>query len=157
MLFFSAPEIVEIAIQIERNGLAFYQCVAGSLEHEETKTLFGFLSKQEEKHIKDFQSLFESFKKYQPPITNEEEYCAYIKMLADMNVFTKKEGIAPVLEKVKNKEDALDVAMAFEKDSILFYRELDELTQGSQKAAVEEIIRQEKEHLRRLFCMGIGR
>ncbi|MBW1678646.1 MAG: ferritin family protein [Deltaproteobacteria bacterium] len=155
MVFFSAGEVIEIAIQIEKNGLSFYRSLAKSTDQEDLRSLFNHLASEEEIHLMDFQSLYDSLKTYQPHITDEEEYYGYIKMLADMNIFTKKEGVDSVIKKIKELEEALDVAIGFEKDSIIFYTELIDLVQGSQKKAVKEIIRQEKGHLRKLFLMAI--
>ncbi len=157
MVFFSGSEIVEVAIQIERNGLSFYRSLASSMAQKDLKDLFNHLADEEEKHIESFQSFYESLKEYRPSIPDEEEYYDYVNMLAQMNVFTKKEGIGELLEKIKEKKGALDMAIGFEKDSILFFEEIKELVRGSHKKAVEELIRQEKGHLRRLFLMAIGR
>jgi rubrerythrin len=153
MLFFSGGEIIEVALQIERNGLAFYRSMAGSTEHGDVKNLFNHLADEEEKHIKSFQSLYKYFKDYKPTIRDEEEYYDYIRMLAEMNVFTKKEGIDEVLNKVKDKKDALDIAIGFEKESIIFFVEIKGLVREPQRDAVEELVHQEQEHLRKLFLL----
>ena len=153
MLFFSGGEIIEVAVQIERNGLAFYRSLASSMKHEDVKNLFNNLADEEEKHIKRFQSIYKSFKDYKPAITDEEEYYDYICMLAEMNVFTKKEGIDEVLNKVKDKKDALDMAIRFEKESIIFFVEVKGFVRESQRDAVEELVHQEQKHLRKLFLL----
>ncbi|KAF0121284.1 MAG: hypothetical protein FD151_1306 [bacterium] len=153
MLFFSGGEIIEVALQIERNGLAFYRSMAGSTEHGDVKNLFNHLADEEEKHIKSFQSLYKYFKDYKPTIRDEEEYYDYIRMLAAMNVFTKKEGIHEVLNKVKDKKDALDMAIGFEKESILFFVGIKGLAREPQRDAIEELVHQEQEHLRKLFLL----
>jgi rubrerythrin len=131
--------------------------LAKSTDQEDLRSLFNHLASEEEIHLMGFQSLYNSLKTYQPHITDEEEYYGYIKMLADMNIFTKKEGVDSVIKKIKEPEDALDIAIGVEKDSIIFYTELKELVLGAQKKTVEEIIRQEKGHLRELFLKAIER
>lgn len=153
MLFFSGGEIIEVAVQIERNGLAFYRSLAGSMKHEDVKNLFNHLADEEEKHIKSFQSIYKSFEDYKPAITDEEEYYDYIRMLAEMNVFTKKEGIDEVINKVKDKKDALDMAIRFEKESIIFFVEVKGFVREAQRDAVEELVHQEQKHLRKLFLL----
>jgi rubrerythrin len=73
--------------------------------------------------------------------------------MAEMNVFTKKEGINEVLNKVKDRKDALDVAIGFEKESIIFFVEVKGLVRESQMDAIEELVHQEQEHLRKLFLL----
>ena len=151
MLFFSGSEIIEVAIQIERNGYSFYKTLADSLNDKDIKNLFTHLADEEEKHIKSFESLYDSFKEYKPDIADEKEYYDYINMLASMNVFTKKEGIDATLSKIKDKKDALDMAIRFEKDSIVFFAEIKGLVRESERGAVEDLICEEQRHLRRLF------
>lgn len=151
MLFFSGSEVIEVAVQIERNGLSFYRSVAALMEQEDIKQLFNHLADEEEAHIKSFESLLEAFREYKPDIPDEEEYYEYIRMLAGMNVFTKKEDIDDVVGHIKNKKDALEVAIKFEKDTIVFFAEIKGLVKESQRDAVEELMREERGHLRKLF------
>ncbi|MDY7033335.1 MAG: ferritin family protein [Thermodesulfobacteriota bacterium] len=151
MVFFSGAEIIEVAVQIERNGFSFYKTLADSLKDKDTQDLFNHLAGEEEKHIKSFQSLYESFKEYTPDVADKEEYYDYINMLASMNVFTKKEGIDEVVSRMKNKKDALDMAIRFEKDSVVFFTEIKGLVRESEKDSVENLICQEQSHLRRLL------
>ncbi|MDY6862554.1 MAG: ferritin family protein [Thermodesulfobacteriota bacterium] len=153
MIFFSGGEIIEVAIQIERNGLYFYKTLANKIDEADIKELFNHMAGEEEKHIESFQSLYESFRDYKPEIADEAEYFDYIKMLADMNVFTKKEGIDNIVNKVKKKEDALDMAMSFEKDSIIFFAEIKDMVKATHKKAVDDLINQEKGHLKKLMSM----
>ena len=151
MIYFSGSEIIEVAIQIERNGFTFYQSLAESLDQKDLKELFAHLAAEEEKHIKSFQTLSESFQEYKPNTSDEEEYYAYIKSLSDRNVFTRKEGIDEIVKKIKGKEDALNMAMGFEKDSIIFFIEVQELVKKSDKIAIDALVRQEREHLKKLI------
>ena len=153
MLFFSGSEIIEVAVQIERNGYSFYKTLANSLNDKDIKELFTNLADEEKEHIKSFQSLYESFKDYKPDIADDEEYYDYVNMLASMNVFTKKEGMDEVLSKIKDKKDALNMAIQFEKDSIIFFAEIKGLVRESERDAVEDLICQEQRHLRRLFSI----
>ena len=151
MIYFSGSEIIEVAIQIERNGSTFYRSLAESLDQKDIKDLFTHLADEEEEHIKSFQALHDSFKEYKPSNSDEEEYYAYIKSLSDRNVFTKKEGIDEIIKKIKGKEDALNMAMGFEKDSIVFFTEIHDLVKRTDKIAINELIRQEREHLKKLI------
>ncbi|MDY6855876.1 MAG: ferritin family protein [Thermodesulfobacteriota bacterium] len=151
MIYFSGSEIIEAAIQIEKNGYTFYRSLAESMDQKDIKDLFFHLATEEEKHIKNFEALCDSFKGYKPNNSDEEEYYAYIKSLSDRNVFTKKEGIDEIVKNVKGKEDALSMAMGFEKDSIIFFIEIRDLVKKSDRIAIDALIHQEREHLRKLI------
>ena len=51
---FSGPEVVEIGIQIEKNGKDFYDGVVKISKSQKAKEIFEFLGGEEEKHIKRF-------------------------------------------------------------------------------------------------------
>ncbi len=48
------------------------------------------------------------------------------------------------------EEEALYIAMGFERDSILFYYEMSNLVPERERGIVKELVEQEKEHLRKL-------
>ena len=120
------------------------------MDDTEIKDLFNHFATEEEKHIRSFQSLYESFKEYTPDVADIEEYGDYINMLASMNVFTNREGIDDILGRIKNQKDAVNMAIRFEKDSIVFFTEIKGLVRESEKDAVENLICQEQNHLRKL-------
>jgi len=54
---YSAEEVVELAINTEKNGKEFYEGAARDTEDKSLKDLFGFLAMQEEQHRKRFEGL----------------------------------------------------------------------------------------------------
>ena len=154
MLFFSASEIIKVAIQIEKNGFVFYRSLTDSIEEENVKKLFDHLADEEDKHVRSFEFLYEAFKDYEPDIQDRDEHYDYISALAGMNVFTQKGATDNIIGKIKDRKGALDMAIRFEKDSIVFFLEIKALVRESQRDAVDELIRQEQEHLKKLFLMS---
>jgi len=55
-----------------------------------------------------------------------------------------------LMENVKSRGDALLKAMAFEKESILFFMEMREMIPEREKKFITECIDEEREHLRQL-------
>ena len=71
---FSGSELINIAIGIERRGIAFYDTMAKSTENAEARDVFRYLADMERMHIRIFQSMLGEADKYQPPESYAEEY-----------------------------------------------------------------------------------
>ena len=154
ILGFNANEIFEVAIQIEENGRLFYEKSGEMVEDIDIKDLFKDLAKKEQEHKNAFVSmksqLPESAKK---PIAwdpdNETE--AYLKMMADINIFKAGVNVEKKLEQIKDVKDAIKFAIGFEKDSILFYVLIKDSTEEDKgREFIDKLIEEEKEHLRKL-------
>ncbi len=148
---FAASEIVELGIQIEKNGRDFYKALCRQTKNITAAELFKFLAGEEEKHIGVFQGLLEKTEKYEPPQVYADEYVAYMNALASEYVFTRKNKGEEVAKGVKTDKEAVELGIGFEKDSIIFYEGMKKAIPEYSLAVVEELIRQEQGHLRQLM------
>ena len=148
---FSASEIVSFGIQIEKNGRDFYNTLVARTRNEEAKNVFKFLAGEEEKHILVFQKIAESVKEYEPPETYAGEYFAYMRMLAGDYVFTQTNKGVEVAKKTKRDKDAVDVGIAFEEKSIIFYEKMKKVVPEGEISVVEKLVEQENGHLFKLL------
>jgi len=147
---FSGSELLNIAIGIERNGLAFYESLAKSDQDPMARGAYKYLADMEKKHIKTFQGLLEGVGEYKPPESYAEEYDLYLKALVDSAVFTDDAVARQIAEKVTTSIEAIQIALGAEKDSILFYSEMRNLVPERDRETVDRIIEEEKSHLRQL-------
>ena len=88
---FAGSEIVEIGIQIEKNGRDFYNTVSKNSKSTKAKDIYKYLATEEEKHIAAFKNILDSVEKYEPAEAYPGEYFAYMNALASEYVFTQKE------------------------------------------------------------------
>ncbi|MDK2956591.1 MAG: hypothetical protein PWQ57_2087 [Desulfovibrionales bacterium] len=149
--FFHANEIAKAAVEIERKGYAFYRKVAELAKSEETRQLFEYLAGEEHKHEAIFQSLYDRLGKIDLPAwSTQEEYGEYLDaLITSHSLFTG--GLAEkYMSQAADEDTAIRMAMAFEKDTILFFMEMRELTPDSEKSVVKQCIEEERLHLRRL-------
>lgn len=153
---FKGMDVISFAIEIEKNGKSFYETVADIIEDPHVKEIFLKLKKQEEHHIVDFEKLLVNTKGYQPQETYSGEYLDYAKALADNHVFNLDADIKEIAKTVKNKADAIEIALKFEKDSILFFAELKHVVAPDNHKVIEELIAQEREHIRILSELKKG-
>ena len=147
---FSGSELVDIAIGIERDGIAFYDVMARSTKNAVTRDFFQYLADTEREHIKIFQGMLAEADTWQMPASYAQEYEAYLRALVDSFIFTEGKITSAVATEADNYIQALELAIGAEKDSILFYTEMKEAISQSAKVILDKIITEEKSHLKKL-------
>ena len=141
---FSIREIIEQAIQTERLGNEFYTKMAEKFhENKELKKLFETLSAHEVKHGNSFIALREKIKDEEPE--GWDEVTLYLRAIVDSEFFLGKDKCLPSLEHVKTASEAVDFALCFERETLLYYYALREATKD--KEILDKIITEEKSHI----------
>ena len=153
---FSACELVDIAIQIEKNGRDFYSALAGKSKDPSVVEIFKYLSNDENQHIADFKKMFNSVCNYEPEGAYPEEYFAYMNTLAGQYVFTEEGKGKKMAEETKSMDEGINMAMALEKDSVLFYEEMKKNVPEKSIGFVDKIIGEEKKHITKLYELKGG-
>ena len=150
---FKGGEIVKIGIQIEKNGYDFYKALADSARNFHAQETFKYLAGEEKKHIASFEKLLDSVESYESTEAYPGEYQQYVKALADEHIFTKANKGKEIAGTVSSEFDAVDMGINFEKDSILFYDEMKKFVPSSEHNGIDELIKQEKQHLAKLSSL----
>ncbi len=148
--FFSDKELLEFAIGIERNGAAFYQKLSTETDSNSAKDILNYLSKEEEKHEHTFRNMVASTGKFQPAESYPGEYRQYLQSLIDNTIFTDPDDARHKAESISDEVDALDIGIRAEKDSILFYTEMQKYMSQPHQKIVQDILTEEKSHLRQI-------
>ncbi|MDD5166452.1 MAG: ferritin family protein [Candidatus Omnitrophica bacterium] len=148
---FAGSEIVEIGIQIEKNGRDFYAALAVQSKNPKAKDIFKYLAGQEEAHIAVFQKILASVSKYEPTEAYPGEYFAYMNALAGESVFTQANKGKEIANKVKDDKEAIDIGIGVEKDSIVFYEGMKKVAPEYDRKVINEVIVQEQGHLTQLL------
>jgi len=147
---FSGSELINIAIGIERRGIAFYDIMTRSTQNATARETFQYLTDMERQHVQIFQDMLGEADKYQIPETPAGEYTAYLRALVDSAVFTDDFVTSEMATRVGNDIEAVELAISAEKDSILFYYEMKDIMPQQAQPTVNKIIAEEKSHLRQL-------
>jgi len=147
---FSACEIVELGVQIEKNGKAFYSTLSEMAGNPEVQGVFKHLADEEEKHMNILHKVFDASCSYEPGGAYPEEYFAYMNAVASDYVFTKKDAGRDMAKNVKDTQEAVVLAIKLEKDSIVFYEGMKEMMAETDQQVVDTVIAEEKKHLKRL-------
>ncbi|MCJ7772427.1 MAG: ferritin family protein [Desulfobacterales bacterium] len=145
---YNAKDILEMAIQIEKNGAVFYRNAAESLANTSHKQLLLDLAAMEDQHEKTFTDMKSNLSEEEKKSTAfdpDEEAGLYLKALADTRVFFEKEmpGGSPSMK------DIFKEAILAEKDSIVFYLGMkDFVPEKFGKNRIEKIIKEEMGHIK---------
>ena len=150
-LQFNAESIFEIGVQIEKNGQQFYLEAAEKASDDAVKSLFTELADWEKNHI----ALFEQLKAELPATMREDtlfdpenELYTYLEAAANTHVFVESTDISKLVAQCNTAIEAFDLALAFEKDSVVYYTTMkkmvaDHLGQGK----IDKLIDEELKHI----------
>jgi rubrerythrin len=154
MAVLTAAEALKWALEIEKNGEAFYDAVAAKSADPEVKALFEDLASQERGHYQVFQKMLKEVKP-DPDLSTVEydEYQTYLQVALAEALFAGPDKGLTLAKQAQDRETALRAAMGFEKDTLLFFYDLREMVGQAERGAISDIILEEKTHLRRLAKM----
>jgi len=142
---FSIIEIIEIAVQIEKNGEKVYREAIGQSKNPELDHLLLEIADEESEHADWFLALKDEIEKNQDRPQVKEMDSALVEDLIGKQAFS----LADVnFSMVKNSEALIDIFIEFENDTILFYEMLKTfLVDEKTIEHLEKIIREEGSHI----------
>lgn len=152
MAMFSVGELIEVTLGIEKNGVVYYSSLAELSEDPSLKEVYVGLADMERRHIDIFQHLLASVGKYEPARADEsqEEYQRYLEALIGSVIFTDDKVARKMARDARSPAEAIQLALAAEKDSILFYLEMHDFVGRNDRPAIDSVIKEEKSHVREL-------
>jgi len=156
---YSIDEIMEMAVQTETLGYQFYTGIAEKFKKDDGLVkLFNTLAGKEKQHEKVFTGLRDSVAKQgvQEPV-QWEEVSNYMRAFVESEFFLGRGKALPSMDHIKTVKDAVNFALGFEKETLLYFMELRAIVK--EKGVVEEVINEEKSHIRWLdtFRVGLGK
>jgi rubrerythrin len=143
---FKAVEIIDMGIEKEKKRRDFYALAAERFEDKKVRALFEKLRDWEGEHIKKFTDIRNSIKDTEATDSYPGELMDYINAIVDNRLY-KSLSPASFSEEVKDVISAVEYGIAFEKDAILFFRELAAASLPAHKAVIEQLIGEEKKHI----------
>lgn len=153
MQTYSVNEIIELAVQIERNGYAFY--------HEATKRkdldtrsvdFLAFLRDQELNHEKTFLALRDEMDIAVLELSQDwEMVSSYLKTIVDSRIFDSENSAIKMATEAKDLLGIVNFAITFEKDTLLFFHAINDAIQNPKvKQNLARIINEEVSHVLKL-------
>jgi len=159
MALLTGNKIIEIAVNLEDSGEAFYTAAAQKATDAKVKALFQDLAAQERHHRRAFQQLTqpgEHAVEFGLAPDQRDESRAYTGALLRQTFFANPENALNRAAEAQDAQEALQAAIRFEKESLLFFHELRDVVRGAGKQTVERIVQEEKQHIQRLTAMLYG-
>lgn len=150
MALFDLRELLEMAIKDEETGIAFYNALAEATERDEVKKGLRAIASEEEYHRSRFQHMLDESGHYEPVEEYSGQYEDYVGALLKNRAFPEPEEAAKKARSVSSDAEGIDIAIGLEKDALLFQQEMRAFITESQSEYVDEIIDEERKHLRDL-------
>jgi len=149
-----AADIVDLAMQLEQSGEAFYRAVAKESKSPQIRSLFEDLADQEVKHYAVFAKLAQTVRD-NPLMTDEEwaQYVEYLNATVQSAFFEGPDKALAAAEELTDEKEAVRMAMGFEKETLLFFYDLRDTVSAADRTLVEKVVAEEKSHIRRLAGM----
>ena len=154
LLSLTAEGLLEIAIQAERQGAAFYQRLAATADSERVRVECQRLVEFEREHEKSFRHLLgrqdvqRALNSLEPGQLSDE-YQQYLSALVDSNMLPDEETAWQLADEAESEVDAINLALQMEKNAILFYQELQNLL-GQESGVLQTILDEERSHVYQL-------
>lgn len=144
MRVFSIGEVIEMAIQTEKLGSQFYADMALKFNRKtRLKKLFTTLSEKEKKHERVFAELKDLVGGREPMDWPEAQ--SYFRAVVESEFFLGSGKSATMMRDIKTSAQALDYAIGFEKETLVFYLGLK--AEVREKHLIDKIIAEERSHL----------
>ena len=145
---FSTDEILDLAVQIERNGEAVYREAIGLLSDPELVSLLGWMADEEARHANYFSDIRQKLTADVDNILMDEMGKVMLESIVGNRSFSLEDVD---FSKVDEVNDLLLIMITFEQDTIEFYQLFrDFLTDTSEQACMDGIIADEKQHILKL-------
>jgi len=151
---FNIAEIVDMGIEKEKRRRDFYAQVADHFKEKELKELFAQLSNWEEMHVEKFTQIRNSIDEVETTESSVGEIASYMNALVEEELY-KDTLPGNFAKKITTPLSAIQYAMGFEKDAIMFFSNLLKFLDSHNKEAVVKLIDEEKQHLVYLYQLKV--
>ncbi len=148
--YLNEDEIYRVGIAIEEAGFDFYTKMAEKADDPATKRIFRRLARDEKQHLAFFETL--ELKTTggmgKQTVEQDADASAYVSSLVDGGIFRGIAEMARLTRRKYNPQAALELALAVEKDAVLYYTEAHRVNRKSgAKKALQRLIDEEKGHV----------
>jgi rubrerythrin len=145
---FTAKELLNMAIKLEKNGEAVYRSAIAMVKKPELVSLLEWMAAEEVKHAGFFSELKINLETKQAnPFVEEMSRELFDDLLGNQNFSLKEVDFSSI----KNMDDLITVFLEFEKDSVIFYKVLEPFVEDPiALQQLQKIIDEEYLHIKHL-------
>lgn len=151
---YAGSEVLQMAVEIEKKGKAFYDGVVANMKDEKIRDIFQFLADEEVRHEKVFKQMLATLEGPSDSSPYDDtEMTLYFRSLIDRKIFPDEADGAAMRKEFSDAAAAIRIAISLEKDAVLFFSELLRITHEKDHKTVEHIIEEERDHIRRILAL----
>jgi rubrerythrin len=153
MAVFSVNEVIEMAVQIEKNGYAFYHEASKRKDlSDSAREFIEYLRDQELNHEKIFVNLRDDADMDVLGLSQDWDLVAeYMKTIVEGRIFNNENAAIQLATKAKDIHEIVENAITFEKDTLLYFHAIaDNITNPKTKVVLRSIINEEVTHVLKL-------
>ncbi len=142
---FSIREVMDLAIQIEKNGEQYYRDAVRKVSNPSLKSMLEWLAEQERKHQSWFSERKEKLDTEGEDLEVAEMGSSILQGILGDQSFSLREADVSAIDGL---EALIQLAVEFEKDSILFYEMIGSFIEDRETSEkLNEIIAEENHHI----------
>ncbi len=145
---FSAHEILNLAIKLEKNGETVYRNAIEKVALPEFIALLDWMADEEVKHASFFSNLKQELEtNLANPFIEEMSRELFDDLLGDKNFSLKEVDFS----RIENTDDLIGIFLEFEKDSVIFFKVLEPFVEDPVvREHLKKIIEEENRHIKHL-------
>lgn len=143
---FSPQEIITMAVELEKKGMAFYEELAQKATSPSAKEAFSLLRDEEEKHLEFFSSLLAEAEDGTEFIDTMEEVENYLRAIVEDGVLGKVLRGVGLPSREAGLVEAINFGIEVEKESILFYQGFADFVPRKKMDWLRRVIDEERRH-----------
>jgi rubrerythrin len=151
-IMLSGADIVDLALQTETRGEAFYREAQSLSTTPEARDLFAYLAEQEARHKVIFAGLGNAIIETEIEPVDWQEALDYINATVGQTFFADNAPIRRIPAGSSVRE-MVELAISFEQQTLLFFYTLRDLVQPLNRTLIDSIVTEERTHVRRLAAM----
>jgi len=137
---------LDLAIELEQAGVEFYERARSTTTEPELEELFSWLGNEEKKHEAVYRQYYERFTGQTAETTELlGEYGHFIRLMR------REIYVHLQLPDELSAVALLDMALRFEKDTLLYFHEIAALFPTGDRAPILAICNEERQHIRALL------
>ena len=152
---FSVNEILDLAIQLEKNGESVYRSAVDKVTEPELVSLLIWMADEEVRHRRWFSEVKKNFEAHSVnPFMEEMSQQVFGGMLGDKSFSHRDVDFS----KVESLDDLIGIFIEFEKDTVLFYEILIPFIEENETLEyIKKIIAEENNHIKKLHEFLVGK
>ncbi|MBI4831636.1 MAG: hypothetical protein HY801_08805 [Candidatus Lindowbacteria bacterium] len=143
--------LIQKLAMVEEEGAAFYESLARRTGNEKIRKLAQMMMRAERMHRLAFLKLSAKLEARRAAAKPADKLTAdfrrYILALIDHRIFLSPEQAATAAQNLADENEAIDMAIGFERDNILLLRECREIAGVEGRKLIDKFIEQEKTHI----------